>query len=187
MRIGVYCGSFSPVHKGHINIVKKCLKQKLVDKVIIIATGSYWHKEELIDLNDRLNMLDFFACDNIVIDRKHNEIPYTYEIFRKLKIEYPKDELFFIVGADNLPRLNEWNHYEELLTYNFIVVRRGKIGPKQIDEYMILFNKSNYTILETKGNNASSTYIRNNLNDYRKIQKMIHKNVYNYLIKINRP
>ena len=56
MKIGVYVGSFNPVHKGHIKVVKKVLKE-YVDKVLIVPTLSYWDKNNLISITDRINML----------------------------------------------------------------------------------------------------------------------------------
>ena len=59
MKIAVYVGSFNPVHKGHIKVVKKILKE-YVDKVIIVPTMSYWNKNNLISIKDRINMLKIY-------------------------------------------------------------------------------------------------------------------------------
>ena len=90
MRLGIYCGSFNPVHVGHIRIAKECIRQKLVDKVMIIATGSYWDKKDLMPLKMRLDMLRLVSNKNIIIDDKYNDIPYTYQIFRQLTEAYGK-------------------------------------------------------------------------------------------------
>ena len=60
MKIGVYVGSFNPVHKGHMKIVKHLIKNNYLDKVIVIPTGAYWDKQNLIDINDRISMLKFY-------------------------------------------------------------------------------------------------------------------------------
>ena len=62
MKIGVYVGSFNPPHKGHIKIVNHLINNYL-DKVIIIPTGNYWDKFDLIDIQDRINMLKIFERD----------------------------------------------------------------------------------------------------------------------------
>ena len=50
MKIGVYVGSFNPVHKGHIKIVNHLIKNKYVDKVLVIPTGNYWDKNDLLSI-----------------------------------------------------------------------------------------------------------------------------------------
>ena len=177
-RIGIYCGSFSPVHKGHIRIAKQCLKQKLVDKVMIIATGSYWNKNDLLPLKDRLNMLELVKDKGIIIDKKHNEYPYTYQIFRELKKERPGDTFSLILGADNLINFSDWKEYKELLEYDFIIVNRQDIDARK---YLAELNKTNYHILELEQMDISSSYIRDHLDDYQLIKDMIDERVYEYL------
>ena len=55
MKIGVYVGSFNPVHKGHIKIANYIVDNNLVDKLLIIPTQNYWGKNNLISLQDRIN------------------------------------------------------------------------------------------------------------------------------------
>ena len=85
MRIGIYPGSFNPVHKGHIKIVRHLLRKHYVDKVLIVATGNYWQKQDLLPVKDRIRMLKYFRNENIVIEEEYNELPYTYQLMRKLK------------------------------------------------------------------------------------------------------
>ena len=72
MKIGVYVGSFNPVHIGHIHIVNYLINNNYLDKVIIIPTGNYWDKNDLIDIKHRINMLKFYENDRIMIN--DNEI-----------------------------------------------------------------------------------------------------------------
>ncbi|MBR3266430.1 MAG: nicotinate (nicotinamide) nucleotide adenylyltransferase [Erysipelotrichaceae bacterium] len=178
MRLGIYCGSFNPIHKGHIRIAEECVKQGYVDKVMIIATGSYWNKNDLMPLNDRLNMLRLVAGEDIIIDDRYNEMPYTYQIFEKLNEDYPQDELVFVVGADNLLKFEDWKEYKQLLHYDFIVVDREDID---VPEQMKRLHKENYVILDLEKMDISSTFIRNHLDDYKAIKDMIDKKVYDYL------
>ena len=120
MRTGVYCGSFNPVHKGHIKIVRTALRRNLLDRVLIVPTGNYWDKQNLPPVKDRINMLKFFENDRIMIDETHNDIQYTYQLFRALKQEYPDDQLVLIIGRDNIPTFDRWREYRELLQYDFI-------------------------------------------------------------------
>ena len=102
MRIGIYPGSFNPVHNGHIKIAITSVKQKLVDEVLIVPTGSYWNKNNLVDLNHRINMLRIFESDTLIIETEYNITNSTYELFELLKNRYVDDELYLILGGDFL-------------------------------------------------------------------------------------
>ena len=183
MKIGVYCGSFSPVHKGHLKIANECLKEKLVDRVLIIATGAYWDKKELIPLADRIRMLEMVAGKDIIIDHTMNDLPYTYMIFDQLEKDHPEDEFALIVGADNLPEFSRWREYEKLLEHEFIVIARDDISKDKIIEIMEGFHKTSYHILDLENIDISSTFIRNHLNEPKLIEDMIDPEVYAYLVR----
>lgn len=184
MRIGVYCGSFNPVHKGHIKIVRTALKKDLLDKVLIVATGNYWDKQNLPPVRDRIRMLKYFDNDKIIIDETHNDIQYTYQLFRVLKKEYPDDQLVLIIGRDNIPNFTRWKRYRELLKYDFIVIPREDIDSADLDAMMQEMGKTNYTIMDVKNINFSSSMIRDNFDDYSKIKDYVDKRVYNYMKKM---
>ena len=61
MKLGIYVGSFNPVHKGHIKVANYLLKNNYVDKVIMLPTPNYWHKTNLLDVNKRVEMLKFYV------------------------------------------------------------------------------------------------------------------------------
>lgn len=177
MKLGVYIGSFNPVHNGHIEVVNYLLNNNIVDKVLIVPTGAYWDKNNLIDIKDRINMLRFFENERILIDDKHNDIPYTYLLMRELKKEYD-DELYLILGADIISSLDKWKNYAEILKYKIIVMNRNNIDiKKEIEKYntpnFIVINKFKYI-------DVSSTEIRNDLNN-----KYLDKRVKEYIIKRN--
>ena len=117
MKIGVFVGSFDPVHNGHTDIMKYLLNKKIVDKVLVVATGNYWDKQNITNLNKRLDMLDFISSKNIIIDKKHNNLEYTYQVLNALKEGNPEDEFYLVIGADNANTLYKWKSYEELITY----------------------------------------------------------------------
>ena len=183
MRTGVYCGSFNPVHKGHIKIVRTALRRHLLDRVLIVPTGNYWDKQNLPPVQDRINMLKFFANDRIIIDETHNDIQYTYQLFGALKEENPDDELVLIIGRDNIPTFDRWKEYQELLKYDFIIIPREDIDSDDLHAMMKQLGKTNYIIMEVKNIDISSSFIRENIADYEKIKTCIDKRVYNYMKK----
>ena len=176
MRLGVYIGSFNPVHKGHISLVQYLIDKNYVDEVLIIPTQNYWDKNNLVSIEDRINMLKLLETDKIHIDSSYNDIPYTSDLMNKLSSEI-NEELFLIIGADNLLRFDEWHNYKELLNYNIIVIPRNNIDANALiknlgDNKMTLV--SNY-----KEMNISSTDIRNGKNrEYldTKVLEYIKKN-----------
>ena len=181
MRIAVYPGSFNPVHKGHIRIARYLLQKEITDRVLIVPTGNYWDKQDLLPLKDRIAMLKIFEKDGIVVEEEANELPYTYQLMRELRKRYPDDELQLVLGADNLPRFDEWKNYKELLKYPFLLVRRNGID---IRKEMAELNKSDYHILLLKEMAVSSSYIREHMENYEEVRSMLDNRVWRYLKKL---
>lgn len=155
MRLGIFVGSFNPVHIGHINIIKELLEKKYVDKVYVVPTMSYWDKNNLIDIKDRVNMLKLVSDYNIIIDDTSNNLTYTYQILDKYKTLYPNCDIKLIIGADNLVNLDKWMNYKKILNCGVIVIGRNKLD---ISEYL----KDNIIITDISEIDISSTEIRNN-------------------------
>ncbi len=174
MKIGVFVGSFDPVHNGHTNVINYLIDKKIVDKVLVIATGNYWDKQNITDLNTRLDMLDLIKKDNIIIDKTHNNIKYTYQILNVLKKEYKDDELYLVIGADNANTLHKWKHYNEIIQNGIIVVGR--------DNIKVNLNINKLIFIDKTFGNISSTKIRNDvLNNKMYLDDL----VYNYIIENN--
>lgn len=185
MKIGIYVGSFNPPHKGHIKIVNHLINNYL-DKVIIIPTGNYWDKLDLVSINDRINMLKYYENENIIIDTKNNNIDYTYQILEKLSKEYSMDELYLIIGADNIINFDKWKNYQDILKYNLIILNRANID---VIKYLNILNiKDKYTIINDLPNiDISSTMIRNKIkdSDTKNILELVDKEIYEYIEKNN--
>ncbi len=178
MRLGIYNGSFDPVHRGHVAIVRHLIRKNYVDKVIVIPTGNYWDKQSLSPVKDRIHMWKFFANDRIVIEEEHNELPYTYQLVRALKKKYPNDTFSLILGADTCVRFSDWKNYRELLKLHFLVLPRDGID---IDACMKNLDKTNYTVVsDFEEIDISSSYIRENMDSYEKVRNCVHKRVFEY-------
>lgn len=158
MKIGVYVGSFNPVHTGHIKIVNYLLS-KYLDKVIIVPTGNYWNKNDLVDISKRIEMLKYYESNKIIIDKTNNHLPYTYQVMDNLTKKHPFSNLYLIIGADNVIDLDKWKNYKELLKYNLIIINRNNIDIKY---YLDKLNKKDKYIITKKLPNIdiSSTMIR---------------------------
>ncbi|MBR3251428.1 MAG: nicotinate-nicotinamide nucleotide adenylyltransferase [Erysipelotrichaceae bacterium] len=182
MRIGVYCGSFNPVHKGHIRIANECLDSKLVDVIFIIPTGNYWNKNDLMDLDKRISLLRYYEDRRIRVAEQYSDYQYTCQIFKQLEKDYPYDEKVLILGADNIVKFDEWKEYQYLLRYDFIIIKRDDLDRTYIENRMKELGKDNYQILDIDNIDISSTFIRENLDDYDKIKDLIDPHVYRFLI-----
>ena len=127
MKIGVYVGSFNPPHDGHKHVAEFLIKKRIVDEVWLLPTPDYWDKKFDVALEDRINMLRFLETESIKVDIIHNNYPYTFEVFRSLKEDNPKNDYYLIIGSDNLEKLHEWKNIEELLENKVIVLKRKTI------------------------------------------------------------
>lgn len=127
MRLGIYVGSFNPPQEGHHKVMTYVLEKNLVDQVLLLPTPNYWDKNDLVDVDKRIEMLKFYEDDRIKVDEVHNVYTYTYEVLRSLKKDYPEDELYLIMGSDNLPKFHQWKNVEEILQNKVIVLKREKI------------------------------------------------------------
>ena len=176
MKLGIFVGSFNPVHEGHIKVANYLLDNHYVDKMLMLATPNYWNKQDLVELKHRVNMLKFYETENLIVDDIHNKDPYTYQVLRSLKKDYPNDELYLIMGADNIINLDKWKNIKEILTYKIIIVNRDNID---INKYLERFPKDQFIVIPSFPNiNISSTEIRKGNSKYLnpKIKKYIEQN-----------
>ena len=185
MKTGIYCGSFSPVHLGHIQIVSEIIRQDLVDQVLIVPTVEYWNKNSLIPLQERIAMLQFFETDRIKVETELNHIPTTYKGMCAYQQLHPEQELTLIVGADNLPKFHEWVDYQLLLRFPFIVIRRDENSEEYIRMRMKELGKENYTVLQIENIDISSTFIRENIDKPELLKDKIDERVYQYILTHN--
>ena len=157
-KIGVYVGSFNPVHDGHIHVAKYVLNEGLVDKVLLLPTPNYWDKNDLAPVEDRINMLNYYAEENIVVDTIHNNHEFTYQVLNALQEDYPNAELYLIIGSDNVEKFHLWKNIEQILKHKIIVLNRGD---KDIEKTLSKFNSNNFVIIDDfKFIDVSSTEIR---------------------------
>jgi len=179
MRIGVFVGSFDPVHMGHTAIMNYLVNEKIVDKVLVIPTGNYWEKQNLTALKKRLDMLDLIKTDKIMIDKEYNHCEYTYQILDGLEKENRVDEYYLVMGVDNFEKICLWKNYLDILKRGVIVIRRGIKKIVSGNERIIFVNKD--------FGEVSSTMIREKIHDgkYLEIDGFLDKKVLEYIIEMN--
>lgn len=168
MKIGIFGGSFNPVHKMHENIAKELIKKGIVDKVIFVPTGSkYKQKNNLLDDKYRYEMLKLIASkyENIEVSdyELKDELVYTYQTLSHFKDEYKECEIYFICGTDNLTYMDVWKNGEYILeNYKIIIIKRNT---DKIDNILTRLDKykDNFIITDIEEDDISSSKIREDL------------------------
>lgn len=196
MKTGVFGGTFNPVHNGHIMLAEYCMDSVGLDRIIMIPTAVPPHKisNNLASENDRLNMCklacrgkeNFFVSD---IEIKRQGKSYTYETLTQLKEIYPDDHLYTIMGADMFLTLNRWKNPEIIFEKSSIItIPRDEENKHELENF---YNKvlkamgASSVILPNPVMSVSSTFIRENLDNFNLISDMLDKGVYDYIIKNN--
>ena len=185
MKIGIYPGSFDPIHLGHIKIVNEILKSKIVDKVLIVPTGDYWNKNVIADIKDRINMIKLFSSDTILVEEKDNNVKATYDFLKLKENEYKGDELWLILGGDNLENLHKWISFMKLIEYPFIIIKRDGFDESYVEKRFNGMNKRNYKILDIPNIDISSTYIRDNIDNISALNETVDSRVIEYIQRHN--
>jgi len=130
MRIGLFGGSFNPIHNRHVDIVKHVLEENLVDEIWLIPCKDHAFDKKFEDIKHRLNMikLSIKNLDNVKIndiELKLKGKSYTINTVRLLKKKHPGYEFFFIAGSDILNEIKRWHKYGELeKEIDFIIIKR---------------------------------------------------------------
>jgi nicotinate-nucleotide adenylyltransferase len=130
MRLGVMGGTFDPIHHGHLVAASEVQALFGLDEVVFVPTGQPWHKDGVSPAEHRYLMTVIatasnprFTVSRVDIDRPG--VTYTIDTLRDLRAQRPKDELFFITGADALAEILSWKNADELFGLaHFIGVTR---------------------------------------------------------------
>jgi len=174
MKIGVFGGTFDPVHYGHIELAKQALDECKLDRVIVVPANEQPFKldKEKASGEHRLNMLKlaFEQEDKIIIsdiEIKKGDVSYTIDTLREICKLYNDAEIHFIVGIDAFLSIEFWKEAENLLSeYSFIVGARPNYMESELDELISRFEKL-YNTPITRVNNelvpASSTEIKEDM------------------------
>lgn len=196
MKTGIFGGTFNPVHKGHIMLAEYCMENVGLDRIIMIPTAVPPHKisNDLASEDDRLNMCklacrgkeNFFVSD---IEIKRQGKSYTYETLTQLKEIYPDDHLYTIMGADMFLTLNRWKNPEIIFEKSSIItIPRDEENKLELENFyndVLKAMGASSIILPNPVMSVSSTFIRENLDNFNLISDMLDKGVYDYIIKNN--
>lgn len=128
MRIGLFGGTFDPIHLGHLILAEQCREACVLDQVWFIVAGAPPHKKgERTPVSHRLEMVRIAIAGHpkfsvSEIEAKRPGPHYSVETLAEVRRERPEDELFFLIGADSLVDLPTWRQPEIIAGMATIVV-----------------------------------------------------------------
>lgn len=190
MKIGLFGGTFDPIHIGHVDMIRQVCSHISLDKVIFIPAYLPPHKNNTItSYNHRMAMvklaLQHDATFEISDYESRNSNPsYTFYTLSYFKNMYPEDEFYYIMGADSFNSMESWYRWEELLCLSHFIVIDRKDYPLFINNSIRnVLNKSKYSVYHLPLNTIpiSSTIIRQRLKNGVAIENDLNNDVYRYI------
>lgn len=180
-RIGLFGGTFDPVHNGHISIAHSFLNSNQLTELWVLLTPYPPHKRDANQASYQLRyeMLKeaFSGIDNLNILTIENELPkpsFSFNTIQHLKETNPNTEFYFCIGEDNLSKFNTWKHHKEILNEaKLMVAQRPGENHFDVDDYIL----EKTIFVEHNPINASSTQIKESLLEEEQLEKLIPKKV----------
>ncbi len=143
MKIGLFFGSFNPIHVGHMVIANYMLEYTDLERIwfVVSPQNPLKNKASLLDEKQRLHMVTLAIGDNTKykasnIEFKLPQPSYTINTLVHLNEKYPQHEFVLIMGADNLTTFHKWKNYEVILkNYQLYVYPRVKTSESDFDKH----------------------------------------------------
>lgn len=189
MKVGLFCGTFNPIHIGHLTIANHIAEYSDLDQVWFVVTphSPFKKKNSLLDDHQRLEMVyqavkDYPKLRQSDIEFNLPQPNYTINTLVYLEEKFPDHEFALIMGEDNLKSFHKWKNYQLILELHDIYVypriSEGKVET-QFDEHPKIHHV-NSPIME-----LSSTFIRKSIKEGKNVRPMLPGNVWEYLDEMN--
>ncbi len=189
MKIGLYFGTFNPIHVGHLIIANHMVEYSDLEEVWMVVTphNPFKKKKTLLDNHHRFEMV-FLATEPYQhlkpsdIEFKLDQPNYTVHTLAHISDSYPQHEFCLIMGEDNLNGFHKWKNYETILEHHAIYVypriSDGKSATSLINHPRIF--KVDAPIIE-----ISSTLIRKGIRQQKNVQPLLTASVWEYIDQMN--
>jgi nicotinate-nucleotide adenylyltransferase len=184
MKIGLFFGSFNPIHVGHLIIANYMAQHSDLEQIWLVVSphNPLKDKKTLARDRDRLNMIELAIAHNMRlrasnIEFKMPQPSYTVDTLAYLAELYPQHEFALIMGGDNLASLHKWKNYEVILQRHLIYVY---VRP----EYALgdLATHENVRLLhDVPLMQISATFIRESIATKKSIQYLVPDKVLHYI------
>lgn len=200
-QIGLYFGTFNPIHIGHVIIANHLVEYSDLDEVWFIVTPMSPHKtkDRILDNMDRYDMVKMAIADyeKLRVSDIEFHLPkpnYTVTTLVHLEERYPNTQFSLIMGEDNLKSLHRWRNFETLVAnYNIIVYPRIAEGiiDKDIERQVLRVPqpqgyrevKARIQLIDAPIVELSSSFIRKAIKDEKNVLPMLDKQVLEWINK----
>lgn len=185
MKIGLYFGTFNPIHIGHLIIANHLVEFSDLDEVWLVVTPHNPHKQKNTLLNDyhRLEMVhlateDYPKLKPSDIEFKLEQPNYTVNTLAHLEEKFPKHEFSLIMGEDNLNSFHKWKNYEVILERHNIYIYPRITADNSKNQ---LANHPKVHKIDAPVVEISSTFIRNGIKEKKNIKPMLPEKVWEHI------
>ncbi|NIJ43605.1 nicotinate-nucleotide adenylyltransferase [Wenyingzhuangia heitensis] len=189
MKVGLYFGTFNPVHVGHVILANHMLHYTDMDEVWMVVTPHNPHKKKstLLDNHHRLEMV-YKATESYEhihptdIEFKLKQPNYTIDTLVHISEKYPTHQFAIIMGEDNLKSFHKWKNYEVILE-EYEVYVYPRIGNTLKENQLAKHSKIH--IVEAPVVEISSTFIRNGIKNDKSVKHLLDSKVWEYIDLMN--
>jgi nicotinate-nucleotide adenylyltransferase len=181
LKIGLFFGSFNPVHIGHLIIANVMQDQTDLDEVwfVVSPQNPFKKQKSLLHEFDRLKMVELAIADHFYFRATDVEFhmprpSYTIDTLVYLSEKYPQNEFVVMIGGDNLAHFHKWKNHEQILEhYGLYVYPRP--GEKQV------FDHPNVRFVEAPLMDISATFIRHTIKSGHSVKYLLPQVVEEYI------
>lgn len=187
MKIGVLGGTFDPIHLGHLKIAEHCKNILNLNQVVFIPSGNPPHKKPVASYKCRKEMLllaleghkefQLLECEK----DSGSANSYTYNTLKKLQKLYSHDEIFFIIGEDNVTEIKTWYKSDKILDMAKFVVLSRNVNDSKPNNSEDQVGKLKF--IQIPKIPISSKEIRKKLTQEASIKNLVPSNVFTYIMK----
>ena len=178
MKVGLFFGSFNPIHNGHLIIANHILNESDIEKVwfVVSPQNPFKNAESLLNNYDRLHLVSKATENDLRMKASDIEFhlpkpSYTVTTLAYLKEKYPEHEFVIIIGSDSFQNLSKWKNFEIIVNnYQIIIYKRpGFEVENNIGAKILIMNAP---LLE-----ISATYIRDLIKKNKSIKYLVPENI----------
>ena len=196
-KIGLYFGTFNPIHVGHLIIANYMVDNSDLDEVWMVVSphNPLKKKKNLLEDHHRLAMVRIATDDNQKLKVSNIEFDlakpsYTVFTLQVLKEKYPNYVFSLIMGEDNIRTLHKWKNFEYILENHEIYVYPRVQVSQELDSTIKdddngFLNKDNVHICDAPLMNISSSFIRKAIKDNNDVRYILTEPVFKYLDEMN--
>ena len=166
-KIGILGGTFDPPHKGHLNVAKIGIKKLKLDKLLwIITKKNPLKKKPYLNIKKRIKLskkitkgLKKVSVNYLEKKIKNNN---SFSLLKYIKKKYSKDEIYFLIGSDNLLKFHKWNNWKKIPKLAKMVIFPRDTYPVYLKSFIKRkkLDKDEWLYLNVKKINISSSLIR---------------------------